>query len=115
MDQNKEIKNKVVETYAEDMARVIGDNKGGLIKKIIHGEEEHEIMKRNLSPESKKNKLYMLFSILLVFLASMTLSYFILNTNVKTVPLESKPVPIIPAAKSKNAKSPAIGFRARAA
>ena len=47
----------VVETYAEDMAKVIEDDKSGLVKKIIHGAEEHEIEKINLSPESKKNKL----------------------------------------------------------
>ena len=48
-------KSRVIETYAEDMAQVLENDKGGLIKKIIHEEEEHEAEKRNLSPQSKKN------------------------------------------------------------
>ena len=35
----------------------VENDKEGLIKKIIHGEEEHEREKINLSPESKKNKI----------------------------------------------------------
>ena len=42
MQNNESIKPKIVETYAEDMAKVIEDDRGGLIKKIIHSEEEHE-------------------------------------------------------------------------
>ena len=58
MEQEKEIKHKFVETYAEDMAKVIENDNSGLIKKIIHNEEEHEIEKINLSPESRKNKFF---------------------------------------------------------
>lgn len=96
MEQNNEIKNKVVKTYAEDMAQAIeGDKEIGLIKKIIHGEEEHEIEKRNLSPESKKNKFFMMVSALLIFLALAILSFFVFSKDVATVPVEKQFVPII--------------------
>ena len=61
MKQDNEIKNKITQTYAQDMAKVIEDDKGGLIKKIIHGEEERESQKRNMSPESKKNRFFINF------------------------------------------------------
>jgi len=35
MDQDKSKKNVVVETYAEDMARVIGDDTEGLVKRPV--------------------------------------------------------------------------------
>ncbi len=59
MEKENEIKSKSVQTYAEDMAGVLEGDKEGLIKKIIHQEEEHEALKRSMSPESRKNKLFM--------------------------------------------------------
>ena len=38
----------VVQTYAEDMTKVIEKNEGGIIKKIIHEQEEHEAIKKNI-------------------------------------------------------------------
>ena len=32
----------MVETYARDMAKVLEDNRDGLVKKIIHGVEERD-------------------------------------------------------------------------
>ena len=61
MEQNNKTQNKIVETYAEDMAKVIGEDKTGLVKKIIHDEEEHEKDKKNLSPELQKNKFFIIF------------------------------------------------------
>ena len=48
MEDNK-TQNKVIETYAEDMAEVISNDTEGLVKKIIHAEEEHEALKKNMS------------------------------------------------------------------
>ncbi|MEK7080921.1 MAG: hypothetical protein AAB902_00805 [Patescibacteria group bacterium] len=87
--------NKIVQTYAEDVAKVIENDTGGLIKKIIHGEEEHEAEKKNLSPESKKNKFFMFISILLLFLALATLSFFLFRKNINTIEVEKQFVPII--------------------
>lgn len=95
MEENKK-ENKIVQTYAEDMARVIGDNTQGLVKKIIHGEEEHEEEKKNLSPTSKKNKVFMLVGSLLLFLSLVTLAYFIFfKKDASTVSVEQQFVPII--------------------
>ena len=68
MEDNK-LKNKNVETYTADMVRAIESDKGGLIKKIIHEEEEHEAEKINLSPRSKKNRAFMFISFILIIVA----------------------------------------------
>jgi len=52
--QDNETKDVIVETYAEDMAKVLENDKSGIIRKIIYEEEKHEIEKRNLSPQSQK-------------------------------------------------------------
>ena len=96
MEKNSKIENKIVQTYAEDMAKVIEDDKSGLIKKIIHEEERHEIEKRNLSPESRKNKFFMLMSLILILLGLATLFYFFLTAKeVPTVAIEKQFAPII--------------------
>jgi hypothetical protein len=85
-----------VETFAEDMAKAIGGNKEGLIKKLIHEEEEHEAQKKNLSPKSEKNRLFMSLSVVLVVLALGILIFFIFfNKNIKVVPLAPQTVSII--------------------
>jgi len=102
MEENKikstksEISGKVVQTYAEDMAKVIEDGTEGLVKKMIHGEEQHQEEKKNLSPESKKNKLFMFVGVLLIFLALTTLFYFILfKSENNTISVEKQFTPII--------------------
>ncbi len=95
MDQTKETKSKIVETFAEDMAKVIEDDKTGLIKKIIHEEEEREIQKRNLSPESKKNKFFMLAGSVLILLGVGVFLYFFLQGESPAVPADKQFTPII--------------------
>ena len=95
MEQNNKIKHRIAHTFAEDMAKVIEDDKSGLIKKIIHEEEEHEIEKRNLSPESKKNKLFMLSSSLFIVFSFVILLFFFFKKDVPTVPVEQQFTPII--------------------
>lgn len=92
---NYEVKSGFVETLAGDMADVLQNDREGLVKKIIHGEEEHEKEKINLSPESKKNKLFMFAGIVLILLAFITLSFFIFNQSPNTVPVEQQFVPLI--------------------
>ena len=94
MENDTEAKNKLVQTYAEDMAGVIENDTSGLVKKIIHGEEEAEKEKRELSPQSKKNKLFMLLSMLLFTIALAVLSFFF-KTDVKTVEIGNQFTPII--------------------
>lgn len=85
-DNNSKTENKIVQTYAKDMAEVLENDKGGLVKKIIHGEEQHEEEKRNLSPLSKKNKILMFVSILLIIFGLIIFfSFFKKNTNIVDV------------------------------
>jgi hypothetical protein len=95
MEQNRENQNSVVRTYTEDMAEVIENDKEGLIKKIIHGEEEHEKEKKNLSPESRKNKILVFVGVLLVVLALIVLIFSIFNQKAKVVPVQKQFIPII--------------------
>ncbi len=88
-------KSKIVQTFAEDMAQVLKDDKSGLVKKIIHGEEEREKEKMELSPESKKNKFFMFLSFLFILAAFSTIIFFTLNREVSTVPVEEQFVPLI--------------------
>ena len=85
----------VVETYALDMANTIGSDTEGLVKKIIHGEEEHLKEKKELSPESKKNKLFMLIGILLIALAVGILAFFFFDKGADTVPVEKQFTPLV--------------------
>lgn len=102
MEENKikstasEESNKFVKTYAEDMASVLESDREGLVKKIIHGEEEHEQEKKNLSPESKKNRLFMLIGFVLIFLALLILSYFLFKKeDINTVAVQKQFIPLI--------------------
>jgi hypothetical protein len=95
MEEQNNTQNKIVETYAGDMADVIESDKGDLVKKIIHGEEEHEEERKNLSPESKKNRIFMFIGILLIALALATLSFFIFNKDADTVPVQKQFIPLV--------------------
>ncbi len=98
--ENNKSQNKVVQTYAEDMAKVIEDDKGGLVKKIIHEEEEHEREKENISPESRKNRFFMIMGLLFVAIGFATLFYFIFTREIPSVPVEQQFTPLIFSDKS---------------
>jgi len=95
MEQDEKIKNVAVETYAGDMAEVLKSDTGGLVKKIIRGEEESEMEKINFSPESRKNKIFMFTSLLLLAFALSILSFYLFRTTINTVSVEKAFVPII--------------------
>ncbi len=96
MEQDSKIKSKIAKTYAEDMAKVIEDDKSGLVKKIIQGEEKHEIEKMNLSPESKRNKLFMLVGLLCILLGLITLFFYIpAKKDNSVIPVEKQFTPLI--------------------
>jgi len=100
-DNKKEIKPipkaVLVETYAEDMATVIGGDAGGIEKK-------------NLSPDSKKNKIFMLVSfLLLVFAIGITL--FLFSTKkTNTIQLQPQFIPLVFTDKSTSLE--VLGFKA---
>src|SRR3989344_760744 len=64
-----------IQTYTEDMVRVLEEDRGGLIKKIIKEQEDRETEKENQSPEAKKNKLSMIASLIFILLALSLLSF----------------------------------------
>lgn len=88
MENEKEIKNANVETFATDMAEVIENDREGLVKKIIHEQEMREKEKADMSPDSTKNKTFMLISIALIFISVVVLVYFLTAPKVKTVEVE---------------------------
>lgn len=90
----------VVETYAADMAGALQDGKNGIIKKIIHGEEEHELEKMERSPESMKNRILMSLSALFVLLSVLALGVSFIKKQVPTVPVAEQFVPLIYTDKS---------------
>jgi hypothetical protein len=95
--ENDKLKNKNVETFAEDMAKAIeSDKEGGIIKKIILEQEQHEAIKKNLSPTSQRNRIFMLMSVILLFLGFVTLVFFgFFHQSVSTVAIISPATPII--------------------
>ncbi len=95
MEENNQIKHGHVETFAEDMAKVIESDRGGLVKNIIHQEEEKERQKQKLSPESRKNKFFVIGGSVLFLVALGVLSYFIFRTEIHTVEIPPQFTPII--------------------
>lgn len=74
--------NKNINTYAGDMARVLDDDKeGGLIKKIIHQQEEYEDQKKDLSQQSQKNRIFLFFGVLFLFLSVAAVIFLVIFKN----------------------------------
>jgi len=91
-----QVKNKSVKTYAEDVAKAIESGEGGVIKEIIHSQEQQEAQKENLSPESKKNKLFMFVSITFIFLSLIVLMVWaVFREQISTVSVVPQFTPII--------------------
>ena len=97
MEQNNKEKPKFIETYAEDMAKIIEDDEsGGMIKKIINEEEKHEKEKINQSSYSKRNKIFMFISLLFMMFSSVVLLYFIFKKDVVvSIPISQQFIPLI--------------------
>lgn len=93
---NKETSgHKKAETYAEDMAKTIAGDKEGLIKKILQEEEMHEVEKKNLSPESRKNQILMFFSISLVVATLAIFYFFLFKKDINTVEVKEPFTPLV--------------------
>jgi hypothetical protein len=90
MEKDNKLKSKIMETYTEDMVKAIENEEGGLIKKIIHEEEEHEAEKINLSPKSKKNRTFMFVSITLLVSALVILIFLVIFKKKASI------VPVVP-------------------
>lgn len=75
METENNLKNKNVETYLGDMVKVVGDNKDGVVKKLIHGEEEHELEKKESASKSNKDILMFLTGLAMIIAASILLFF----------------------------------------
>ena len=85
-NENHAQHNVVVETYTGDMAGALqGDSEAGLVKKVIHRQEEYEEEEKRLSPESRRNKFFLSFGTFLLFGAVILAGYFFLTSKSDTV------------------------------
>jgi hypothetical protein len=75
----KEVKNNFVETYSEDMVRVIAGDKEGLVQKIIHEQEKSDEQKKLYSPKSGQNRILLFLSIFLFFFGFWNFGLFYLK------------------------------------
>ncbi len=69
MANEEKSETRSVETYTDDMVKVLESDQGGTIKKIIDEEEEKERQKKDVSPQSVKNRTYMIVGAALLVLA----------------------------------------------
>jgi hypothetical protein len=94
-----EIENKTeneVETYASDMAGVIGDNQDGIVRKIIEEQEKEEKEKEKVSPERKKNQIFLAVGLVFLILAFIAVFLvFLLRKEILMVEVKPQYVPII--------------------
>lgn len=89
-------KNKGIETYADDLASVLENNEEGLIKKLIHEQEEIDLKAKKDSPESRQNKKFLIIGIALIFI-TFSVVYILLSKKEKSevVEIKSQYKPII--------------------
>jgi len=89
--------NEVVETYAGDMAEAIGGDSGNSIKKIIDEAEDNAAENKNLSPENKKNQIFLLIGFLLFIFALIlaTVTFIFVQKNTKPVVVQKQFTPLV--------------------
>ncbi|MFA6257106.1 MAG: hypothetical protein WCT29_03020 [Candidatus Paceibacterota bacterium] len=95
MESDNKNKKVIVETYSSDIAEVIENDREGLVKKIITAEEQRENEKKNLSPESRKNKMLIIVSVLLLVLGVGILAFFIARRGPQAIELGPEFVPLV--------------------
>ncbi|MFT5280645.1 MAG: hypothetical protein ACI9AR_000069 [Flavobacteriaceae bacterium] len=74
-------------TYAEDMARALRDNRGSIISVAVAEHKRREEQTINENPSSKKNRLFIIFSIILI-IATLGVGFlFIKELETESIPL----------------------------
>lgn len=68
-DNTKDVNNKNTHTLAEDMGLAVRENKDGFVKQIIQDQERKEILKKKQEINTRRNRLYLIFSLFFVLLA----------------------------------------------
>ena len=96
MEENKKNTNVVLETFADDLAKVVVGSENGLIKKIIDEEEKQKEEKEKKSPERQKNQLFLYSGIVLIIIAFIAVSLvFLFREKIFQVETPLQYVPII--------------------
>ncbi len=86
---------KVIHTYVDDMAQVIENNREGLIKNIIHQDEERENEKISQSPEAVKNRIMIGVSAFLVLSSIAIIAVLIYKQKPNIVELQQQFTPLV--------------------
>lgn len=90
------IHSPVVETLTGDIVNAIGGDVGSSsVKNIIHGEEARQEMRKSLSPQSKKNKIYMFIGFLLLAFAVLIVVFLLSGKNTATTSKEQQSSPLV--------------------
>jgi len=92
---NKPTDKKTIHTFEEDMALAIQENKDGLVKSLIHEQEEKEAEKRNLIKYSAKNKVYIALALIFVLLASSVIVYLYFKDDIDSLFVKRRFSPLI--------------------
>ncbi|MDP2788664.1 MAG: hypothetical protein Q8O46_01230 [bacterium] len=96
MESDQITKAKGIETYADDMVGAIQAGEEGLVKKIIQEQAQQENIKRSMSSQSAKNKLFMFVGALLLVVAVLALvGLFMFKKITPSVEVTQQPSPII--------------------
>ena len=88
-------KSKAVETLTGDIIKVIETNKEGIVKKIIHEQEDKDEESNKTSPASSKNKIFTVLGLFLIILAILAVVYVLFNKDKSTVEISPQFAPII--------------------
>ncbi len=81
MENEENLKSKVVHTYSDDMVGALGENQSGTVRNLIEAEEEREKLKESYSPQSKKNQIFLAVGALLVVCSLAGIVYTVLIRN----------------------------------
>jgi len=93
-EKENKTQGKVMKTYAEDMADVIENDQSGLVKKIIHEQEMRELEKKNVSPVSQINKVYIFLSFIFLTGALLTFVFLLVREERSSVIVEPQFIPL---------------------
>lgn len=96
MEEKSDLKTKGLETYATDMVDAFQSGEPGLIKKMIHSQEQEELEKKKESRESGKNRLFAIFGAMFIVIAlSVVVALYMFREEVEVVYVAPPVTPLI--------------------
>ncbi len=95
-EENKKTKNVAIETFAEDMAKVVESNEIGIVKKILEEQEKNEASDKKESTKMPKSKVFFFLGIFFTVLAFVAVfSVYFFRKQIFTVEVKPQYAPII--------------------